>query len=169
MLELKTDNSQSADYEHDLMSWYEHQIALLRQRRLSDLDLDNLIAELDGNVGSLRKELGSRLEVLLMHLLKCQYQHNRISGSWLRTLDEQRSELDKLLEESPSLALRVEAVAAKVYPRAVRRAARDTRLDRKVFPATIPYTRAQLLDEDFVPPAADAPFIPRGRAANGLD
>lgn len=155
MFELKADHSQSAEYGHDLMFWYEHQIALLRQRRLSDLDLDNLIAELDGSMGSLRKELGSRLEVLLMHLLKCQYQHSRLSKSWMHTLDEQRSELDKLLEESPSLASRVEEAAAKVYPRAVRRAARDTRLDLKVFPETIPYTCGQLFDEDFVPQAAD--------------
>ena len=155
MLELETDHLQSADYERDLMSWYEHQIALLRQRRLSELDLDNLITELDGSMASVRKELASRLEVLLMHLLKCQYQAKRISGSWLGTLGEQRSEIDKLLEESPSLAPRVEEVAAKVYPRAVRRAAAETRLDRKIFPETIPYTRAQLFDEDFVPPAAD--------------
>lgn len=155
MLELKTDHLQSADYEHDLMSWYEHQIALLRQRRLSDLDLDNLIAELDGSMASVRKELASRLEVLLMHLLKCQYQSKRISGSWLGTLGEQRSEIDKLLEESPSLAPRVEEVAAKVYPRALRRAAAEMRLDPKIFPDTIPYTRAQLFDEDFVPQAGD--------------
>lgn len=160
MLELKTDRSQHADYEHDLMSWYEHQIALLRQRRLSDLDLDNLIAELDGSIGSLRKELGSRLEVLLMHLLKCQYQHSRLSKSWVHTLDEQRSELDKLLEESPSLKPRVEEVAAKVYPRAVRRAARDTRLELKMFPETIPFTRQQLVDEDFVPHAVDPDRTP---------
>ena len=107
MLELETDHLQSADYERDLMSWYEHQIALLRQRRLSELDLENLITELDGSMASVRKELASRLEVLLMHLLKCQYQAKRISGSWLGSLGEQRSEIDKLLEESPSLAPRV--------------------------------------------------------------
>jgi hypothetical protein len=86
-----------------------------------------------------------------MHLLKCQFQHQRISGSWLGTLGEQRSEIELLLEESPSLGQSLMQVAAKAYPRAVRREAAETRLPPTTFPAANPYSRDQLLDLDFVP------------------
>jgi hypothetical protein len=151
MLELKADNAVCADYEQDLVLWYQHQIDLLRERRFSELDLDNLIEELEGAVKKDRRELASRLEVLLMHLLKCQFQHQRVSGGWLGTLHEQRSELLKLFDESPSLAPTTMQVAAKVYPAAVARAAAETRLPRSTFPAVNPYSKAQLFDVDFVP------------------
>ena len=151
MLELKADKPACADYEQDLVLWYEHQIELLRERQFEQLDLDHLIEELEGAVSKDRRELRSRLEVLLMHLLRCQLQHHRISGSWLGTLHEQRSEIAGLLEESPSLGPTVVQVAAKVYPRAVRRAATETRLPRTSFPAANPYSSDQLLDVDFVP------------------
>jgi hypothetical protein len=151
MLELETDKTVGVEYEQDLALWYQRQAELLRERRFDQLDLDNLIDELESAVKNLRRELASRLEVLLMHLLKCAFQHQRISGSWLGALDEQRSEIDKLLEENPSLGPGLMQVAEKVYPKAVRRAATETRLPRTTFPAENPYSRDQLLDFDFVP------------------
>ncbi|WLI87735.1 DUF29 domain-containing protein [Massilia sp. R2A-15] len=157
MLELKSDRSQRADYDQDLMLWYEQQHALLRQRRLAELDVDHLIEELDDAMGSLRKELASRLEVLIIHLLKCEYQPERKSRSWLGTIHEQRSALALLLEESPSLAPLAMQAAEKSYPRAVRGASVQTGLDRKIFPAAIPYSRDQLFDDDFVPAPSNFP------------
>lgn len=151
MLELKADKTAEGDYEQDLAMWYTRQAELLRKRRFDELDLDNLIEELEVAVKNLRRELASRLEVLIMHLLKCQFQHDRISGSWLGTLGEQRSEIEKLLEDNPSLAPGVMEVAAKVYQRAARRAATDTRLPPATFPVANPYSREQLLDDGFVP------------------
>ncbi len=157
MLELKSDRSQRADYDQDLMLWYEQQHALLRQRRLAELDVDHLIEELDDALGSLRKELPSRLELLIIHLLKCEYQPERKSRSWLGTIHEQRSALALLLEESPSLAPLAMLAAEKSYPRAVRGASVQTGLDRKIFPAAIPYSRDQLFDDDFVPAPSNFP------------
>jgi hypothetical protein len=151
MLELNTDRATGVAYDQDLALWYQRQAELLRERRFDQLDLENLIEELEVAVRNLRRELASRLEVLLMHLLKCQLQHQRISGSWLGTLGEQRSEIDKLLEENPSFGPGVMEVAAKVYPRAARRAAIETGLPRTAFPESNPYSRAQLLDDSFVP------------------
>lgn len=149
MFEPKPGEPAGVDIEQDVAQWYQRQIDLLRARRFEELDVENLIGELEYFVGKDRRELASRLEVLLMHLLKCQFQQRRISHSWLGTLAEQRSEIGKLLEESPSLAPTVERVAAKVYPTALRRAADETRLPLATFPATNPYTREQLLDDDY--------------------
>jgi hypothetical protein len=151
MLELKPDEPVCADYEQDLVLWYEHQVELLRERRFEQLDLVRLIEELEAIVKCQRRELASRLEVLLMHLLKCQFQHRRISGSWLGTLAEQRSEIAKLLEESPSLVPSVTHLADKVYPKAVQRAAAETRLKRDTFPVANPYSIEQVFNDDFVP------------------
>lgn len=151
MLELKSDATVHADYEQDLVLWYEGQIALLRERHFDALDVENLIEELRAAMIKERRELASRLRVLLMHLLKCQFQHHRISGSWLGTLTEQRSEIESLLEDSPSLRATVMQVADKVYPVAVRLAAYETRLPASVFPSSNPYSKDQLLDFGFVP------------------
>jgi hypothetical protein len=151
MLELKADKPVCADYERDLVLWYEHQIGLLRERRFEQLDVEHLIEELHSAMSKERRELASRLEVLLMHLLKCQFQHQRISRSWLGTLDVQRTEIARLLEDSPSLVNAVIHMANKAYPLAVRHATRETRLPKTVFPAANPYSKDQLLDLDFVP------------------
>lgn len=151
MLELKTDSPASTDYEQDLAVWYQRQAELLRARRFNELDLAKLIEELDVAVGNLRKELASRLEVLIMHLVKCQFQHERLCGSWKGTLTEQRSAIGRELEESPSLRPLVMPLAEKAYPAAARRAADETGLAIGGFPAANPYTSDQLLDMDFVP------------------
>jgi hypothetical protein len=151
MFELKSGNPVCPEYEQDLVLWYQHQIELLRERRFDQVDVENLIEELRIAMNKERRELASRLEVLLMHLLKCQFQHHRISGSWLGTLAEQRSAIADLFEDSPSLRPSLIHVAAKKYPAAVRRAMHEARLAKAVFPESNPYSEGQLLDPDFVP------------------
>jgi hypothetical protein len=151
MLELKSDDQANVEYEKDLALWYQRQAELLRAGRFDQVDLGNLIEELEVAVRNLRRELSSRLEVLIMHLLKCQFQHDRISRGWLGTLGEQRSEIDKLLAENPSFAPGVMQVATKVYPRAARRAATDTGLPQTAFPPANPYSQEQLFDDTYVP------------------
>jgi hypothetical protein len=151
MLELKTDKAVGGEYEQDLALWYARQAELLRERRFDQLDLENLIEELEVAGKSFRRELRSRLRVLLMHLLKCQFQHEQVSGSWRGTLNEQRNEIRDLLAENPSLSPGVMQIAAKVYPEALQDAASETGLPESTFPAANPFTRDQLLDSRFIP------------------
>lgn len=151
MLELKTDATVHADYEQDLVLWYGNQIGLLLERRFDELDVETLIEELRAAMIKERRELASRLRVLLMHLLKCQFQHHHISGSCLGTLTEQRREIESLLEDSPSLRATVMQVADKEYSVAVRLAAYETGLDTSIFPTSNPYSKDQLFDIHFVP------------------
>lgn len=101
--------------------------------------------------GSERRELRSRLTVLLIHLLKCQYQPQRKSSSWIATISEQRSQIAFQFEDSPSLAPHLMKYADKVYPTAVTRASLETMLPENTFPAVNPYTRIELLDLKFIP------------------
>jgi hypothetical protein len=151
MLELKTDKAADVEYEQDLALWYARQAELLGERRFDQVDLENLIEELEVAGKNLRRELNSRVRVLLMHLLKCQFQHDRICGSWRGTLAEQREEISDLIEDSPSFGPSVMEVAVKVYPKAVHRAAEETGLPESTFPRAIPYSRDQLLDPHFIP------------------
>jgi hypothetical protein len=69
-------------YDQDFLAWTEQQAALLRAGRLDQLDLDNLAEELDAMGRGEWGELESRLELLLMHMLKWDCQPARRSRSW---------------------------------------------------------------------------------------
>lgn len=63
-----------APYEQDFLIWTQQQAEYLKKGYWSELDVKNLIEELESLGRSEQKELSSYLQVLVMHLLKCQYQ-----------------------------------------------------------------------------------------------
>ncbi|MEO7494370.1 MAG: DUF29 domain-containing protein [Massilia sp.] len=148
--ESSTDE-ESPLYKRDFVRWLETQSAYLRAQQFALLDLDNLVDEIDSMAGNERRELKHRLETLTVHLLKCQFQPERKSGSWLGTIMEQRSAIEELINESPSLRREVEDYVHRCYRKACRRAAAETSIPIKNFPTENPYSTAQILDEDFVP------------------
>jgi len=135
----------------DYLIWLNSQIELLRARKFDQLDLDELISELDDMGRSKKKELKSRLMVLVKHLLKCKLQPDHTSGGWLCTLNEQRGAIDSLLEDAPSLVELVPEYLRAIYRRAVKEAIKDTGLPAAAFPESSPFTPAQVLDASFVP------------------
>src|SRR5438309_10047706 len=93
-------------YERDFYAWIQEQVEALRQRRLDQVDADNVAEELDDLGSSLQRELESRLEVAIAHLLKWAYQPKRRSASWENTIDEQRARIRRLFAKNPSLRSR---------------------------------------------------------------
>ena len=83
--------------------------------------------------------------------MKCEYQPELRSKSWLTTIYHQREAIERLIERSPSLRRHFMVVAAGEYTRAVRSAVIETDLPRSVFPDELPYSEHQLLDSDFLP------------------
>ncbi len=138
-------------YEHDFQSWIQHHVALLKEARFSDMDLDNLIEELKGMSKRDKHELVSRFIVLIAHLLKWQHQKAYRINCWRSTIDEQRSQIDYLLEDVPSLKPWILEASAKAYSRAVELAAKETQLSKSAFPEQCPYTEKQLIDGNFYP------------------
>jgi len=96
--------TQKPSYEQDLVAWYDDMIAKLRLHRFDEIDIDNLIEEIEGLAGRDRRELESRLQVLLAHLLKRLYvgSINDYRG-WELTIREQRQQIKSILKQSPSL------------------------------------------------------------------
>ena len=140
-----------ARYDDDLVLWFEQQAALLRTQQFSKLDVEHLIDELEAMAGRDRRELKSRLCLLLVHLLKCGYQPTMKSSSWLGTIRTQRQEIRGLLEQSPSLSHHLVPYTDKQFKAAVDLASDETGLPPDAFPQTCPYTLGQILDDKFIP------------------
>ena len=143
----------SVAYEEDFFAWTMDQARLLRSGELTLIDAENVAEELESMGNNNRRELRSRLGVLLLHLLKWRYQPRRKSPSWVVTIRVQRDEIEHLLADSPSLRPVVGEVLAGVYVKARRNAADETRLKITNFPVECPFTEAQIMAEDFLPEA----------------
>jgi hypothetical protein len=147
--------SQLTPYGTDYAQWCAEQGALLREGRLSSLDRENLAEEIESLGGSEEDEIGSRLNVLLIHLLKWRYQPDKRSSGWRGTLAEQRYRIGRRLKRSPSLRAFPGEVLADEYRTARLLAAGETGLTENIFPETCPFTIDQILDESFLPDAAE--------------
>lgn len=141
-------------YEADEHAWIAAQISALTLGQFDRLDRANLIEYLTEMTIRDRRELKSRLIVLLHHLLKLEIQPEKLTRSWIGTIIEQQSEIRSIIEGIPSLGRQADAIAASAYPDALRRAVRETGLPVSRFPATLPWTVAQALAVDPPEPAA---------------
>ena len=121
-------------YERDETAWLEAMSALAAGGRFAEMDYLNLSKYLADMAKRDRREVFSRLVVLLSHLLKWEHQPERRSGNWKGTIREQRRELRHLLE-SGTLRNHAEAVLEDAYAEARRQAADETELSLEVFPA----------------------------------
>ena len=102
-------------YSKDFYGWLVEQAEALRLRSANKIDWENLLEEVEGLARSERRELGSRLAVLIQHLLKWRSQPERRSRSWLVTIKEQRAKVVDILEESPSLQQHLPEIIDKAY------------------------------------------------------
>ena len=140
-------------YEQDFYLWANENAQKLRENQLFEIDAANIAEELESMGKSQQHALVSRLAILLMHLLKWQYQPQRRCRSWELTLIEQRQEILELLEESPSLKHDIDAKITKAYKKALIKAERETGIKYTSFPQVCPYVLEQILDESFYPEA----------------
>ena len=138
-------------YDEDFFAWTNEQATLLRTGDLSLVDALNLAEEIESMGKSLRRELRSRLIVLLAHLLKWRHQPGFRSKSWSATAREQRREIRDLLTESPSLRAVVARELLRLYTEAREKAGDETGLPETTFPTECPFTPEQILAPDFLP------------------
>jgi hypothetical protein len=138
-------------YETDFYAWTQQQAELLRERRWADLDLENVAEEIETLGRSDKRQIESRLEILIAHLLKWKYQPGRRSGSWTSTITQQRLRIKGLLKESPSLKRYPGKVFLDQYLGARLEASKDTGMAFDLFPEECPFTIEEILDVDFFP------------------
>ena len=112
-------------YETDFYAWTNEQAKLLREGRLQEADIANIVEEIESMGRTERRELASHLRVLLADLLEWACRPDERSGSWKANIVEQRSELLDHLADNPSLAAGRDEFVARVYGKAIRQAAAE--------------------------------------------
>jgi len=138
-------------YETDVIEWANEQAQLIRAGKFELLDLVNIAEEIEDVGKSEKRELSSRMAVLLTHLLKWQFQAGRRGSSWERMIKEQRKGIALRLKATPSLnaSLEYEDWFAEMWSDAVVKAVDETGLD--VFPEVCPWSKEQILSAEFLP------------------
>ncbi len=134
-------------YEQDETGWLEAMAELLAQRRYQDLDHIHLSEYLTDMARRDRREVFSRLVVLLTHLLKEVVQPEKSSGSWRSTVREQRRELRQLLE-SGTLRNHARAVLLDAFAEARRHAADETEVELERLPSECAWELDELLNDE---------------------
>ncbi|QSJ20762.1 DUF29 domain-containing protein [Nostoc sp. UHCC 0702] len=144
--------SKATNYDQDFLLWTQQQAEYLKKGRWAELDVEHLVEELEALGRSEQKELGSYLQVLIMHLLKCQFQPEKRTQSWDNTLSNCRDKIQDCLEDTPSLQRFLEdsVCIRKYYRRACRDAAKETQKSIENFPAECPFTIEQILNPNFL-------------------
>ena len=138
-------------YEQDFYGWTVEQVALLQNKQFDQIDLEHIIEEIESMGKAERNQLRNRLTVLLMHLLKWQYEPSRRCTSWVQTIREQRRSIVWLMEDNPSLKASLSEQLTTAYRRAVDEAADETSLPLNLFPTDCPWSYTQFMDKEFFP------------------
>ena len=138
-------------YEADFYGWANEQAALLRDGRLAEADVANIAEEIESMGRSEKRELVSRLTVLLAHLLKWRFQPEGRGSSWSATIKVQRRGLARHLADNPSLKPLLPQALADAYQDALLVAADETKLSESAFPSACPWAEASVLDPGFWP------------------
>lgn len=134
-------------YETDETAWLDATAELLRQGRLAEVDAGTLAEYLTDMALRDRREVVSRLVILLTHVLKWTHQPGKRSRSWRGTIIGQRQELNRLVGRGV-LRNHAGAVLAEAYLEAIDRAMGETGLPAATFPPACPYTLGELLSTD---------------------
>ncbi len=153
-------------YEQDFYLWIQTTAKLLKEHRFQEVDLENLfqlkkkrkrenlIEEIESMGRSEKKELKSRLIVLIEHLLKLIYweaEKAYNARGWRDTIVEQRRQIDFSLEDSPSLRPLLTDLFLDSYQKARSDALRKYQLPADFFPTEPPFTLEDVFNPDYLP------------------
>jgi hypothetical protein len=143
-------------HEEDFVRWTEQQARALREAARSGvnlpLDWENLAEEIDDLGRSVRHELRSRISTIIEHLLKLT--HSPATDprrGWIETIVRERSQIEPLLDESPSLRRELVQMIRQEGSRAARLTTRVLRLHGESIGSLAPpaYTEEQVLGDWF--------------------
>ena len=116
---LEITNIQELLYEQDYYQWLTQTTKLLKEKKFTQLDLENLIEEIESLGKSEKRAIKSNLIVVILHLLKWQYQPQKRSNSWKSSIREHRRRIQELLTDSPSLNNYLETEYPDIYQDAI--------------------------------------------------
>jgi hypothetical protein len=132
-------------YEKDYYAWANETADAIRSGEFGKIDKVALADEVADIAREETRSLRSRLEVLIAHLLKWDYQDKKRTRSWAATIAVQRNKVMELLKDSPSLMPWLSENLVPIYELAVQLAVRDTNQSVDSFPSVCPYTLDEIL------------------------
>jgi hypothetical protein len=148
-------------YDRDFVRWTETQAAELRRAAETGtnlpLDWEHLAEEVESLGSRERREIASRIEQVLVHLLKLRHSPaNDPRRAWEETVDRERSEIVEILADSPSLRQETEPAVARRWAAARRRAVRALadEVDDAMLSRDCPFAVEQILDAEWWPERA---------------
>ena len=144
-------------YDQDEFGWMLQQAGLLRAGRLDEIDRHVLAEYLTDMARSKQAAFRSAMIVLLQHMLKAEMQPEKMTRSWLLTINVQRREITFMIEDEPGMRQYMPGLYAQAYPAAREDAAIETGIAISRFPVDNPWTMDQVLTVPLPEPA------PRGR------
>jgi Domain of unknown function DUF29 len=122
----------------------------LRRRAVDELDWTNLEDEIGSLGGRDRRETRQWLEVILRYLIKWRHESDHQCPSWTASIDEARSRIAMIVEDSPSLRSYPAEALAGAYRSALNDRAINY-LDSSDVPKECKWTIEQVLDPEFLP------------------
>jgi hypothetical protein len=138
-------------HDNDFYAWSLEQAALLRAGRGGEADLATIAEEIESMGKTEKRELVSRLTVLLLHLLKLERQPAGRSNPWRLSIANARDEIADLLDDNPSLKPIIDDVMTSAYRYARRKAAIETDMAEDAFPTHCPWNFVRAMNEGFWP------------------
>ena len=175
-------------YDRDYYTWARQQVDALKRHDFDAVDWENITEEIEALVRGEESSLRSQYARIIEHFLKLQYRGPRETepvAGWRITVDNARTEIEQLLQDSPGLKGRRDAFFHQAWPRA-RKAAissfvhpaterirddsaflrENKRLKRewtRALPHENPYTRQQVEDPEWLPERVRLPQRPNTR------
>ena len=145
--------SATTSYDKDVILWSQEQARLLRAGGFAELDIEHLADEIEDVGKSEKRELASRMAVLLAHLLKWSRQPKMRTHSWRSTIGFQRKRIALAIKATPSLkaVMRDPNWQEDMWLDALAQASRETGLTVEELPDACPWTMDQAADQDFWP------------------
>ena len=143
----------TTSYDKDVIVWSQEQARLLRAGRFAELDIEHLADEIEDVGKSEKRELASRMAVLLAHLLKWSRQPENRGKSWRSTITLQRKRIALAIKATPSLkaVIRDNDWQEDMWLDALAQASSETGLAMEDFPDACPWTMDQAADQEFWP------------------
>jgi hypothetical protein len=141
------EKNKNSSYEKDFYLWAYHQADLLRHKNFEDIDIIHLVEELESLGTSEASKLQSHLTVLLLHLLKIEFQPKKHTRSWDLSIKNARYHANRTLTKNPSLKRHLPEIFKDAYFSARLSAAQETGLSEETFPEKCPWAIEEILKE----------------------
>lgn len=139
-------------YEQDEHLWLTETIKLLKETRLEQLDIENLIEELEDLSKRDKNRVESFLRQIIIHLLLLQYwttEYEYNYRHWQGEIATFRIQLDRAL--TINLKNYLLESQEEIYQDAVFIVTQKTGLSSEVFPSSCLYSLEQVLDKSYLP------------------